>query len=218
MEVEDRDAGADVDRKNRWRRKSQSMQARHNRTNAVIQSDRHRHVQLRRDTFAGDCVRKDRMRRELITVGRLVQELELLIRERQQGESASRLERPAYIYRRAILGGVAQTRPGVGLQLRQLSEIDRYKLIARRRRRRDRVPICRADLDLEAAQPRHASGGSRQFRTIADQPALWPARTRVTWRLPQRQRRLETRVHLRVVHWSPILLPARLMARFGGAV
>src|SRR3984957_16109403 len=103
MKVEDRDAGTDVDRKNRRRRKSEPMQARHNRTNAVVQPDRHRHVQLRSDAFAGDRVGKNLMRRKLITVSRLVQELEFLVGERLQGESASGLKRPTNVNRRAIL-------------------------------------------------------------------------------------------------------------------
>ena len=84
MQIEDRETGPDINRKNRRHPRSGSMQARHYRTNAVIQAGRHRHVQVGGDSFAGDCRGKDWMRRELITVGWPVQELELLIRERQQ--------------------------------------------------------------------------------------------------------------------------------------
>ena len=176
------------------------MQARHYRANAVIQAGSHRHAQLHRDSLARDCRGKDRMRRELITVGRPVQELELLIRERHQRESATRLKRSSNIYGRAALDGLAQTRSHIGAKLRQQIEIDRDQMVARRGRRPGRGLIRKADLDLQAAQPRNPRGGGRQFRVIADQPALWPGQTRVTWRLPQLWRRLEIGVHLRVVH------------------
>ncbi len=218
IQIEDRETGPDFDRKNRRRPGSRSMEARHYRANAVIEAGRQRHVQLGHDSFAGDCRGKDRMGRELIAVGRPVQELELLIRERQQRESASRLERSSYIYGCPALGGFAQTRSQVGTELRQQIEIDRDQIVARRGRRPHRGLIRKADLDLETAKPRNPRDCGRQLRTITDQPALWPGQTRVTWRLPQRWRWLETGVHLRVVHWNPILLRAPARARSEAAV
>src|ERR1700722_13802278 len=109
MKIEDREARANIDRKNRRCSRSGSMQTRHYRANAIVQAGRQRHVQIRGDSFAGDRPRKDRVRGELITGGGLVQELELLVRERQQGESSSRYERSAYVDGCAALDEFLQT-------------------------------------------------------------------------------------------------------------
>jgi len=158
------------------------------------------------------------MRRELITVSRRVLEFELLIRERRQRESAPRLERSSNVYGRAALDGLAQTRSHAGIEPRQPIETDRDQMVTRRGRRPKSGPIRKAGLDLETSKPRNPRSGGRQFRTIADQPALWPCQTRVTWRLPQLWRWLEIGVHLRVVHWNPILLRAPARARSEAAV
>src|SRR5271156_47033 len=156
------------------------MQARHYRTTPVTKAGRQRHVQLGGDSFTGDCRGKDRMCRELITVSRPVQELELPIRERPQRKSATRLKRSPHIYRRPVFGGLAQMRLHVGAEARQQIEIDRNQLVARRGRRLDCGLIRKADLNLETAKPRYPRGGGWQLRIITDQPALWPGKTRVT--------------------------------------
>ena len=218
MQIEDRETGPNINRKNRRHPRSGSMQARHYRTNAVIQAGRHRHVQVGGDSFAGDCRGKDWMRRELITVGWPVQELELLIRERQQREPASRLQRSSHVNSRSALSGLAQPRSHVGIEPRQQIEIDRDQMVARSGWRPHRGLIRKADLDLETTKPRNLRGGGRQLRAIADQPALWPGQTRGSWRLPRRWRWIEIVVHLRVVHWNPVSLRAPATARSEAAV
>ena len=185
----------------------------------MVQAGRHRQVQLGSDSFACDRSGKDRMRRELITVGRLLREFESLIREWQQGVSAAWLERSTHVYCRAVLGQFPQARLRVGREPRQLIEINRNQLVARRERRRNRGPVRGTDLDLEAAQAGNASDRGRGFRTITYQPALWLGQTGATWTQRQRRpRRFETRFQLHVAHWNPVALPAPAMALFEAAV
>ena len=178
-----------------------------------------RHVQARGDSFAGDCRGKYRMRRELITVGRPVRELELA----DPRTAAKSKCVPA----RALLAHRSSRRSrrirADAPSLSGPSRANRSKLIAiswLRAANSDGI-AAPSGRQISTSRPRRRAtrrGGEREFRTITYQPALWPGQTRVTRRRPQRWRWFEIRVHLHVAHWNPGLLPAPAMARFEAAV